>query len=224
MLLGKPAPFVSAFVDALDEALHAHRPGQGLSALQRAWLAFGLTAILVTNSICWARFERARRGTYALAALSWMFRHAQMPWADLLGTRVRVLLRHEGIPSGTLVLDDTDQKRSQWAKTLAHLSKLRAQASGGSLWGQSLVFLRLVTPPIPIPVGFPFSQPAPELRAWEKQQQTLKQQGVPTTPRPPTPPAHPPDPTKQALAWRWLEQGKAHHPDLRVHWIVAEAL
>jgi DDE superfamily endonuclease len=224
MLIGKPAPFVSAFVDAIDEALREHSPGQGLSALQRAWLAFCLTAILVTNSICWARFERASLGTYSLAALSWMFRHAKIPWEALLVTSVRVILRHYGSTSGTLVIDDTDNKRAKLAKTLAHLYKLRDKESGGYLWGQSLVFLLLVTPTITIPVGFTFYKPAPELSAWYKQERTLKQQGVPTKQRPPKPPANPQYPTKQALALRLLEQCKAHHPDLRVHCIVADAL
>jgi hypothetical protein len=186
MIIGKPAPFVHAFVDAIDEALHAHSPGQGLSALQRAWLAFCLTAILVTNSICWARFERTSLGTNSLAALSWMFRHAKIPWEDLLGTSVRVILRHYGITSGTLVIDDTDNKRSKLAQNLAHLYKLRDKDSGGYLWGQSLVFLLLVTPmqdfgvwglhdeggqslvflllvtpTITIPVGFTFYRPLP---------------------------------------------------------------
>ena len=224
MLIGKPAPFVSTFVDAIDEAIREHSPGQGLSALQRAWLAFCLTAILVTNSICWARFERASLGTYSLAALSWMFRHAKIPWEALLVTSVRVILRHYGIPSGTLVIDDTDNKRSKLAKTLAHLYKLRDKESGGYLWGQSLGFLLWVTPTITIPVGFTFYKPAPELSAWYKQERTLKQQGVPTKQRPPKPPANPQYPTKQALALRLLEQCKAHHPDLRVHCIVADAL
>src|SRR5712691_13180862 len=179
MIIGKPAPFVSAFVDAIDEALRAHSPGPGLSALQRAWLACCLPAMLVTNSIGWARFERASLGTDSLAALSWMFRHAKIPWEDLLGTSVRVILRHSGITSGTLVIDDTDKKRSKLAKTLAHRYKLRDKASGGSLWGQSLVFLLLVTTTITIPVGFPFSQPAPELSTWDKQERTRTQQGVP---------------------------------------------
>lgn len=39
--------------------------------------------MLVTNSLCWARFERASLGTYSLAALSWMFRQANSPWEDL---------------------------------------------------------------------------------------------------------------------------------------------
>ena len=31
MVLGKPAPFVSAFVDAVDEAIRAHNPRYGMS-------------------------------------------------------------------------------------------------------------------------------------------------------------------------------------------------
>jgi hypothetical protein len=110
MVIGKPAPFVTAFVDAIDENLQDHCPGQGLSAIQRTWLAFCLTAILVTNSICWARFERASLGTYSLAALSWMFRHAKIPWEHLLVASVRRILASYGITSGSLVIDDTDKK------------------------------------------------------------------------------------------------------------------
>src|SRR5215470_18551133 len=103
MVIGKPAPFVSAFVEAIDAAIRAHNPRQGLSSLQRAWLACCLTAILVTNSVCWARFARASLGTYSLAALSWMFRHAKIPWEELLVASVRVVLRSYGITAGTLV-------------------------------------------------------------------------------------------------------------------------
>ena len=166
MILGKPAPFVSACVDAVDEARREHHPSHGLSTMQRTWLALCVTALLVTNSMCWARFARASLGTYALAALSWMFRHSKMPWESLLVASVRVILRQYGMPSGSLVIDDTDNQRSKSAKTLAHLYKLRDKERGGSLWGQSLVFLVLITPKISLPVGFVFSQPAPELSAW----------------------------------------------------------
>src|SRR6266566_4523846 len=60
MILGKPAPFVRAFVDAVDDAIREHHPSHAMSATQRTWLAFCVTAVLVTNSICWARFERAQ--------------------------------------------------------------------------------------------------------------------------------------------------------------------
>ena len=65
------------------------------------------------------------------------------------------------------------------AKALAYLYKLRDKESGGYLWGQSLVFLVLVTPKISMPVGVVFYQPAPEISAWYKNGQSLKKQGVP---------------------------------------------
>jgi hypothetical protein len=156
MVIGKPAPFVSAFVDAVDAALRTHQPQHALSVTQRTWLAVCLTAVLVTNSICWARFERASLGAYALAALSWRFRHSKLPWDHLLVASVRVSLRHQGLTAGSLVIDDTDNPRSKAAKALASLSKLRDTDSGGSLWGHSLVFLVLVTPKISLPVGVVF--------------------------------------------------------------------
>ena len=224
MIIGKPAPFIRAFVDGVDEAIRAQNPSHGMSAMQRTWLAFCGTAVLVTNSICWARFARASLGTYALAALSWMFRHSKMPWDELLVASVRVLLRHYGITSGSLVIDDTDNPRSKAAKALAHLYKLRDKESGGYLWGQSLVFLLLVTPKISIPVGVAFYQPAPEVSAWDKQEKALKKQGVARQQRPPKPPANPAYPTKQQLALRLLERFHAQPPTLRVHWITADAL
>jgi hypothetical protein len=208
MILGKPAAFVSTFIDAVDDAIRAHQPHHGMSAMQRAWLAFCVTAVVVTNSICWARFERASLGTYSLAALSWMFRHSKIPWDDLLVASVRVILHHHGITSGSLLIDDTDNPRSKAAHTLAHLYKLRDKESGGYLWGQSLVFLVLVTPQISIPVGFTFYQPAPELSAWYKQEKALKKQGVPKPQRPPKPPPNPLYPTKQQLALRLLEHSR----------------
>jgi DDE superfamily endonuclease len=224
MIIGKPAPFVSAFVAAVDEAIRAHQPSSGRSAMQRTWLAFCVTAVLVTNSICWARFARASLGTYSLAALSWMFRHSKIPWDQLLVASVRVILRHHGITSGSLVIDDTDNPRSKSATTLAHLYKLRDKESGGYLWGQSLVFLVLVTPKISIPVGVVCYQPAPELSAWYKQEKVLKKQGVPPKQRPPKPAPNAQYPTKQQLALRLLEAFKAQHPDIRVHCIAADAL
>ena len=192
MVIGTPLSFVRAFVEAVNKAIAAHSPGQCLSTLQGAWLAFCITAILVTNSICWARFERASLGTYSLAALSWMFRHAKIPWEHLLVASVRVLLESYGSTGGSLVIDETDTRRSNTATTLAHLYKLRDKESGGYIWGQSLVFLLLVTPTITIPMGFAFYQPAPELSAWDKEDKRRQQQGVPTQQRPLKPPPNPP--------------------------------
>ncbi len=224
MILAKPAPFVSVFIDAVDDAIRQDHPHHGMAAIQRAWLAFCLTAILVTHSICWARFERASLGTYSMAALSWMFRHSKMPWDQLLVASVRVILRHHGLTSGSLVIDDTDNPRAKAAKKLAYLYKLRDKESGGYVWGQSLVFVLLVTPKISIPVGFVFYQPDPALSAWYRREKALKKQKVPKAQRRPKPAPHPAYPTKQQLALRLLEDFKANHPDIRVHCITADAL
>jgi hypothetical protein len=63
MVIGKPAPVVSAFVEAVDAVIRAHQPHHALSVTPRTWLALCLTAVLVTNSMCWARFDRASLGT-----------------------------------------------------------------------------------------------------------------------------------------------------------------
>src|SRR2546427_13141337 len=121
MIIGKPAPFVRTFIDAVDQAIRQDHPDSGLSAMQRSWLAFCLTAILVTHSICWARFERASLGTYSMAALSWMFRHSKMPWDQLLVASERVILRRHGLTSGSLVIDDTETPRAKAAHKLCNL-------------------------------------------------------------------------------------------------------
>jgi hypothetical protein len=224
VILAKPAPFVSAFIDAVDEAIRQDHPNHSMSAIQRAWRAFCVTATLVTHSICWARFERASLGTYSMAALSWMFRHSKIPWDHLLVASVRVILRHHGITSGSLVIDDTDNPRSKAAKKLAYLYKLRDKESGGYIWGQSLVVLLLVTPKISIPMGFVFYQPDPELSAWYRREKVRKKQKGSKAQRLPKPAPNPDYPTKQQLALRLLEDFKANHPDLRVHCITADTL
>jgi hypothetical protein len=195
-----------------------------MSGTQRAWLAFCITAVLVTNSICWARFERASLGTYAMAALSWMFCHSKIPWEHLLAASVRVILQHHGLTAGNLLIDDTDNPRSKSATALAYLYKLRDKESGGYLWGQSLVFLVLVTPKISLPVGVLFYQPAPELSAWYRQDKALKKQGVPPKQRPRKPTPNPHYPTKEQLALRLLETFKTSHPAVRIHAVMADAL
>jgi hypothetical protein len=224
MVIGQPHPVVQALGDAVNTAITAHHPGHGLSALQRSWLACCLAASLGPNAVRWARCERASLGTYALAALSWLFRHANIPWALLLVASVRVLLRHAGSTPGSLVADDRDQPRATSAKKMASLHDLRDKASGGCMLGQRLVFLLLVTPKRTSPMGFAFDLPAPERTSWYQQERPLRHQGIPRKRRPPTPPPNPHYPTTQELALRLLEQGKPHHPALHVHGSIADAL
>src|SRR2546425_11094735 len=159
-----------------------------------------------------------------MAALSWMFRHSKIPWEHLRVASVRVILQHHGITSGSLIVDDTDNPRSKAAKALAYLYKLRDKARGGSLWGQSLVFLVLVTPKISLPVGVVFYQPAPELSVWYKTAKALKKRGVPPTQRPRKPAPNPQYPTKEQLALRLLAAFKAQHGAVRIHAVMADVL
>jgi hypothetical protein len=225
LLIGQPLPFVSAFVDELDGALNRHSEvSRGLSALQRRWLSFCLMAVMVTNSLCWARFERAGLGCYSQAALSWMFRHAKLPWEMLLQHSVGVILRRHGIDSGTLVMDDTDKRRSKLTRRIAGVHKLKDKASGGFVMGQSVVFLLLVSATLTVPVGFAFHEPDPVRRAWDKQDRQLKQQGLPKCQRPPEPARNPAYPTKAELGLKLLERFRQWHPTVTVKALLADAL
>ena len=159
-----------------------------------------------------------------MAALSWMFRHSKLPWDHLLIASVRVILRYHGITSGSLVIDDTDNPRSKSANKLAYLYKLRDKESGGYVWGQSLLFLLLVTPKLSIPVGFVFYQPDPELSAWYRQEKARKKPKGTKAQRQPKPAPNPNYPTKHQLALRLLETFEATQPGIRVPCITADAL
>jgi hypothetical protein len=225
MLISEPLPFVKEFIGALDEALKVHRPlGRGLSVAQRRWLGFCLMGILITNTVCWAKFERAGLGRYSLAALSWMFRQTKLPWEWLLQLSVQIILRRYGIREGCLCLDDSDKERSKVTKKIGYVHKLKDKASGGYIRGQSLIFLLLITPKVTIPVGFVFYMPDPALTAWNQEDKRLKRAGVAAKDRPPKPPPNPNYPTKQELALGLLKQFRDTHPSIRVKCVLADAL
>jgi len=224
MIVVKPLPFVTSFIDALNQALEEYQPGWSLSGIQKVWLSFCILAVLVTNSVCWARFERACLGTYSLAALSWMFRHSKIPWDRVLRMSVQVILRRYGITQGVLDIDDTDKQRSKLTQKIAYVHKLKDKKSGGFIQGQSIVFLVLVTPKITFPVGFAFYMPDPALTAWYQEDKKLKKHGVPSSQRPPKPPKSETYPTKGELALHLLRQFKSYHPDIKIKCVNADAL
>jgi DDE superfamily endonuclease len=224
MFLKTPLPFVKEFVDELNTTLERDQPGRGLSRLQRLWLAFCLTGILVTNSVCWARLERASLGAYSLAALSWVFRHAKIPWECLLRLSVTVLLRKYRVTQGSLVVDDSDKKRCKMTKRIFKAHKLHDKTSGGYINGQTLVLLVLVTAVVTLPVGFAFYMPDPALTAWRKENAKLKKQGVAPKNRPPRPARNPAYPTKQELALALLAAFRRAHPTIAVQLVLADAL
>lgn len=198
--------------------------GRRLTKIQRYWLAFCVSAIMITNGVCWAWFERISLGNSKLSSLSWMFRREKICWDCLLIGSINVLLTRYGISQGVLVLDDSDRARSKNTTHLAHIHKQKDKKTGGYVMGQNLVFLLFVTAKITIPVGFAFYQPDPEKSAWKKEDARLKALGIRKKERPPEPEKNPHYPTKQELGLRLLKQFREAFKHIQVQCILADAL
>jgi hypothetical protein len=225
MLISEPLPFVRAYLEALDEQLRSYRGTQrGLSRLQRHWLGFCLMGMMITESLCWARFERFSAGRYSAWALTWMFRHAKVPWRWLLRVSVTVVLQRYGIRQGVLILDDVTNPRAKVTERIGYAHKIKHPSSGGFVNGQSLVMLLLVTAAVTIPLEFRFYQPDPVYQQWRRQEQRLRRQGVPKRQRPPSPARDPRYPSKLELALVLLAAFRQAHPQIRVQAVVADAL
>jgi len=171
-------PFIREFIDLLSVSLMIHHPLSRLTKTQKLWLSVCITGILLTNTVCWAKFERANFGSWLMASLSWMFRQSRIDWDNLLKESVRVILEKYDIKSGSLELDDTDRERSKNAKQLFKLGKQKDKKSGGYFNGQSITFLLLVTDKVSIPVGFKFYKMDPKWKAWKQEDDRLKKLGV----------------------------------------------
>ena len=187
MLIGAPLPFVDNYVDGLSEGLEKRQTGAGLTAGQKKWLSFCLMGILITESVCWQKFVRASLGRYSEALLSWYFR-CPMTWGLLVSISVDLVLESFFVWGGVLVLDDTGKKRSKVTKRIPYVHWFKDKEGTGSIRGQEVVFLVLVTPQVTIPVGFEFYQPDPAYTEWARREKRLKKQGVPKEERPPGPP------------------------------------
>lgn len=159
-------------------------PNFRLTKIQKIWLGFTLTGILLTNSINWSANSRVSLGLYSFSALSWMFRHSKIDFAKLLFLSIRHIISTYGVKQGTLVLDDTDNERSKNAKYIHALGKVKDKASGGYFNGQSIVFAVLVTEKVSIPVGFRFYQNDPSWLAWKREDERLRKRRVKKAYRP----------------------------------------
>jgi hypothetical protein len=224
MLMSEPASFIKTFVADLDAALGKLKPNAKLTQLQKIWLGFCLTGMLLTNSVCWAKFERASLGEYKIAALSWMFREAKVAWDHLLLASVTLVLERHGITDGVLVLDESDRARSKRTKRIHKVHKQKHKISGGYVNGQTVVLLLLVTQSVTFPVGFAFYMPDPMLTAWTKEDERLKKAGVAKKERPAQPERNDLYPTKTQLALRLLQAFKDAHGDIKINAVLADAL
>jgi len=224
MLIAEPLPFIKDYIQELNTALKAHCPEKNLSRIQQYWLSFCAMAIIVTNSVCWARFQRASVGRYSIGALAWMFRKSKIPWELLLQMSVRLILHRYGITEGNIGIDDTDKRRCKSTQKIFQVHKIKDKPSGGYIMGQSIVFLVLITPKITIPVAFSFHMPDPALSAWHKMDKKLRKQRVPKELRPVKPVRDTNYPTMPQIALELLEQFKAAHQQIRIRCVFADAL
>lgn len=220
----KPLPFIKEYLEDLNTALEKHQPGCGLTRGQKIWLGFCLMGIIVTNSVCWAKFSRASLGKFSKQALSWMFLNSLISWNLLLYMSVSLILEKYGITEGTLIIDDSDNKRSKSVTKIHKAHKIYDKKSGGYMIGQQVVLLLLVTYRVTIPITFAFYMPDPELTAWYKDNKKLKKQKIAKEKRPPKPPKKPQYQTKQELALTLLKEFKLHYPNIKVKIIIADTL
>ena len=224
MLVKEPLDFVKEFIKSVNQCIEKEKPGRRMSRHQQWWLAFCITCVVLTNSVCWAHFERISLGRLTLKSISWMFRRSKILWEQLLVYSVRVVLKTYDISEGVLVLDDSDRARSKNTKDLHKVHKLKDKKTNGYAMGQNLVFLVLVTPKITIPVGFSFYEPDPVKKVWRLEDNRLRKQGIAKKSRPTEPDRNPQYPTKQRLALRLLSDFATFFPDVHVACILADSL
>lgn len=223
-MLDEPLAFAKNFVDELNRALQTHCNHVCLTGIQTTWISFCITAIVLTNQVCWASFERLSLGRVSLASLSWMFRRSKIVWESLLVASVFLILHRYGIREGLLIIDDTDNPRSKNTKEIAHAHKIKDKKTGGYCNGQCIVYLLLVTSKVTIPVGFKFYQPDPKVSAWRKENNRLKRQGIAKRNRPAEPLRDPKHPTKAELAILLVEAFSKTFPLVSISCVLADGL
>lgn len=217
-------PFIKAYIELLSKKLNSTDAAYRLTNIQKLWLGFCLTGILLTNSICWQKYERMVFGSWLVGSLSWMFRKSKINWDKLLVASVKVILSEHDITKGELEIDDTDRERSKNAKKLYKLGKQKDKKSGGYFNGQSILFLLLVTEKVSIPVGFVFYEMDPELRAWEQEDKRLRKKKVKKKYRKERPERRAAYPTKNELAIGLVSAFKDSFGEVKIRSIKADAL
>lgn len=222
MFFLKPLSLCSLFIEQLNESLETIG-GRPLSRIQRTWLSICITGVLVTNTVCWKRFERSCFGQYSATTLSKMFCRGKILWERLLFASVCRVITAYNITSGVLALDGTENKRSKNTKALAKVHKMKDKSTGGFIMGQHLTILILITDKITVPVGFELYEPDPVQKLWQKQDKKLRKSGIAKSKRPKEPKRNQSYPTMTDIALRVLQQFKTDFPQVKVKAILADA-
>lgn len=223
-MLIHPLSVVTKFIDELNTSLKSLKPSARLSVIQKAWLGVILIGIVVTGMLNWAAFERRSLGIHSQSRLRWMFCWAKIKWESLLFASVLHILQTYEMTHGTLVVDDTDKKRSKKTTRIPNAHKVKDKKTGGYFNGQELIFLVLVTEKVTFPVSFCFYTPDPAILKWKQQNKKLKQQGVAKKDCPKRPTPNSTYPTKVALTVKMIKDFVVTFPKLKVDAVLADAL
>ena len=133
--------FISIYVQSLSEQLKILNEGRGLSKTQTCWLGFVLSGIIVSNTICWAIFERISNKKHKSTKLIGMFRRAKLPWDKLVLASIKLVFARYGLTEGVLLVDDSDKTRSKNVQKIHAAHKVKDKATGGYSIAQNIMFL-----------------------------------------------------------------------------------
>ena len=223
MYFNEPLSFISDFISDVSQGLE--KEGHpSLSQKQQDWLSFCMMGILSSSTVCWKENERNSLDYYSDGAQSWMFRHSCIPWKHLFQQSVRETLREFAITRGSLIIDETDRERSKSTRKIYKTYYLKDKKSGGTVPGQCVVLLFLVTSSVSIPVGFEFYMPDPQRTEWKKEYDRQKREGIGAKDRSKEPERQKEYPTKQEIGIALLQEFKLNFPEMIVSSVNADAL
>lgn len=222
MLIGESLPFIRDYIAAINEAIKEKAAENQLTRLQCYWLSFVILGLLVTNSLCWARYERFSVGRFTLEQISWMFRKAKIVWELLLQASTLHIIKMYNIKGGILAIDDTDKERSKNTTQIAKAHKIKDKKSGGYFNGQNIVFLLLISKNITIPVGFCFYEPDPKQTAWRKEDERLRKKKVVKKHRVEKPAIDSRYPSKKELGLKLLSNFMELCKDIKIKAVVVD--
>jgi len=223
MIINDSLPFIRSYVNTINQALMDTGSNRAMTAIQCYWLSFVILGLLVTNSLCWSRFERFALKEYSSSAICWMFKKAKIAWELLLYASVLKIIESYNIRYGVLVIDDTDIERSKNTKQIAKVHTLRDKKRSGYFKGQNIIFLVLVTDSITIPVGFEFYQPDPAMSDWVKEDKKLRKNGVLKKYRPEKPSINPEYPSKKDLGIKLVNDFTTNFANIKIKATIADA-
>ena len=126
MLFLRPLAESITFVTELNAECMALYGTKKMSSRAIQWVAFCLTGIAITGSLCWNRLARSSAGSWTAAALSEMFRHCpSIPWKRILLASTSLILKRYQIRKGHLAVDDFDNHRAKKTPKIELSNNLR---------------------------------------------------------------------------------------------------